>query len=179
MKFFILINVRRIKKMNYSIFEYKKLASCNFLGGDTNSFEVKIQENGTIEYKESDFNKNTLKSEFYQLSKDGVEKIKKSIEDNWQIFDINSRLDNGSLDGYGNEFWFANEKRNRQILAWNIDNSIDNGYKASEEYLKKYGENLKQERVVLKIFFEICDILKEENFELNLYKFKTNNKSKY
>lgn len=70
-------------------------------------------------------------------------------------------------------------KKNRQILAWNIDNSIDNGYKASEEYLKKYGENLKQERVVLKIFFEICDILKEENFELNLYKFKTNNKSKY
>jgi hypothetical protein len=68
--------VRRIKKMNYSIFEYKKWASCNFLGGDTNSFEVKIQENGTIEYKESDFNKNTLKSEFYQLSKEGVEKIK-------------------------------------------------------------------------------------------------------
>ena len=41
--------------MNYPIFEYKEFASCNFLGGNTNSFEIKIQENGTIEYKESDF----------------------------------------------------------------------------------------------------------------------------
>ena len=33
--------------------------------------------------------------------------------------------------------------------------------------------------IVLKLFFEICDILKEEKFELSLYKFKTDNKSKY
>lgn len=62
--------------MNYPIFEYKEFASCNFLGGNTNSFEIKIQENGTIEYKESDFNDNTLEFKFYQLSKDGVEKKK-------------------------------------------------------------------------------------------------------
>lgn len=165
--------------MNYPIFEYKEFASCNFLGGNTNSFEIKIQENGTIEYKKSDFNDNTLEFEFYQLSKDGVEKIKSSIENNCEIFDINSKLNNGSLDGCGNEFWFANEKRNRQILAWNIDESIDDGHKVREEYLKEYGENLKQERIVLKLFFEICDILKKEKFELNLYKFKTDNKSKY
>lgn len=51
--------------MNYPIFEYKEFASCNFLGGNTNSFEIKIQENGTIEYKESDFNDNTLEFKFY------------------------------------------------------------------------------------------------------------------
>ena len=101
------------------------------------------------------------------------------MENNCEIFDINSRLDNGSLDGCCNEFWFANKKRNRQILAWNIDDSIDDGHKVREEYLKEYGENLKQERIVLKLFFEICDILKEEKFELSLYKFKTDNKSKY
>ena len=92
---------------------------------------------------------------------------------------IDMHGNNGSLDGCGNEFWFANKKRNRQILAWNIDDSIDDGHKVREEYLKEYGENLKQERIVLKLFFEICDILKEEKFELSLYKFKTDNKSKY
>ena len=33
--------------------------------------------------------------------------------------------------------------------------------------------------MVLKLFFKICDILKEEKFELSLYKFETNNKSKH
>ena len=45
--------------------------------------------------------------------------------------------------------------------------------------MKEYGENLKQERIVLKTFFEICDILKEEKFELDLYKFETDNKNEH
>ena len=164
---------------NYSIFEYKKNASSNFLGGNTGSFEVKILENGTIEYIEFDFKGNMIKFKSYCLSKEGVEKIKKCIKKNCKIFDINSRLDNGSSDGYGNEFWFANKEKNRKIIAWNIYNSIDTGRKIKEEYLKEYGENLKQERIVIKTFFEICDILKEEKFELDLYKFETDNKSEH
>lgn len=160
--------------MNYSIFEYKAFASCNFLGVDSNNFDIKIQEDGTIKYEEFDLNNNILQSDFYSLSPKGIEKIKKVINKNSEIFNINSRLDNNSLDGYGNEFWFANEKRNRQILAWNIEESIDNQSKIEENK-----ENLRQERMVLKLFFKICDILKEEKFELSLYKFETNNKSKY
>ena len=34
---------------------------------------------------------------------------------------------------------------------------------------------LLQERIVLKLFFEICDILKQDGFELDLYKFETEN----
>lgn len=39
----------------YNIFEYKEFASCNFLGGNTNSFKVKIDNNGTVEYELEDF----------------------------------------------------------------------------------------------------------------------------
>ncbi len=138
--------------MKDSIFKHKEFASCNFLCGNTNGFEIKIEEDGTIEHRKTDFNDNTLELNFYQLSKSGVEKIKKSIKDNYEIFNINSRLNNGSLDGCGNEFWFADEKRNRQILAWNIDDSIDDGHKVREEYLKEYGENLKQERIICNLW---------------------------
>ena len=165
--------------MSYSIFEYKKFASCNFLGGNTNSFEVKIKDDGIVEYQESDFKGKNLKLAFYQLKIETIEKIKKLIENNSEIFDVNSHLDNGSLDGCGNEFWFANTNRNRKILAWNIDISINDGRIIEEEYLKKYGENLKQERLVLKLFFEICNILKEEDYELSLYSFNTTNKMLY
>lgn len=165
--------------MNYSIFEYKEFASCNFLGGNTNSFEIKIKSDGIIEYQENDFDGKSLKLAFYQLSLKAIDKIKKSIEDNNEVFNVNSHLDNGSLDGCGNEFWFSNGNKNRKILAWNIDNSIDDGNKIRSEYLKEYGENLKQERLVLKLFFEICNILKEENFEMDLYNFSTTNKMLY
>ena len=71
------------------------------------------------------------------------------------------------------------ELEEKEVMEQIIAREYESLESEIEEYLKKYGENLKQERAVLKIFFEICDILKEENFELNLYKFKTNNKSKY
>ncbi len=162
-----------------SIFEYKKFAACNFLGGNTDSFEIKISEDGCIEYHKTDFDGNNLEFNFYKLSDSGISKIKKCIQGNYEVFDINSMLNNGSYDGCGNEFWFANEKKNRRIVAWNIDDSIDDGHKIRKEYLKEYGANLLQERKVLKLFFEICNVLVKEKFELNLFEFKTNNKSMY
>lgn len=165
--------------MAYSIFEYKEFASCNFLGGNTDSFEIKVGNDGIIEYQKNNFNDERLELAYYKLKLDLVKKIEEIIESNAEIFNVNSHLDNGSLDGCGNEFWFAYKNRNRKILAWNIDLSIDDGHKIRKEYLKKYGENLKQERLVLKVFFEICNILKEEGYKLDLYNFNTSNSKLY
>ena len=66
--------------MNYSIFEYKAFASCNFLGVDSNNFDIKIQEDGTIEYEEFDLNNNILQCDFYSLSPKGIEKIKNLLK---------------------------------------------------------------------------------------------------
>lgn len=161
----------------YNVFEYKQFASCNFLGGNTNSFKVKIDNNGTVEYELEDFEENLIESHFYEISKESVAKIIEIINNNEEIFEVNSYLDNGSSDGEGNEFFFSNNKRNRNILAWNIGSS--NYEESRKEYLKEYGENLKQERLVLEIFFKICKVLKQEKIFMDLYQFKTHKKDKY
>ena len=148
----------------YNIFEYREFASCNFLDGNTNSFKVKIDNTGTVEYELEDSEENTLELHFYEISKESVSKISDIINKNEEIFEVNSYLNNGSLDGSGNEFFFSNNNRNRLILAWNIDDSIDEGEEIRTEYLKEYGENLKQERLVLKVFYEICKVLKKKKY---------------
>ena len=53
--------------MAYSIFEYKGFSSCNFLEGNTDSFEIKVGNDGIIEYQKSNFNDECLKSAYYKL----------------------------------------------------------------------------------------------------------------
>ena len=165
----------------YSIFEYKEFASCNFLGGDTNSFEIKITDSSelNLSYTKVNFNDEILEYKLYSLPLRCIDEIKEVIKKNQEIFDINSSLNNGSLDGSGQTFWFSTEKKNREITAWNIDYSIDDGHTIRKEYLDEYGDNLRQERTVLNLFFEICKILKKENIILELYKFKGNKKIEY
>lgn len=167
---------------NYSIFEYKEFASCNFLGGDTNGFEIEIKNTDklNLNYRKFSFDdKETLEYKVYSISIERIEEIKNIIKNNSAIFSVNTILNNGSLDGAGQKFWFSTENKNREITSWNIDDSIDNGQKIRKEYLEEYGDNLKQERLVLDVFFEICKVLKKENIILELYKFKGNSKLEY
>ncbi len=168
-------------RYGYDIFRYTEFASCNFLGGDTNSFEVTVSDSTehNLKYKKCDFHDNPLESKFYTISKNTIEEIKNIICQNESIFEVNSSLNNGSLDGAGQKFWFSTEKRNREIIAWNIDDSIDNGQKIRKEYLAEYGDNLRQERLVLKIFFEISNVMKKEGIILDLYKFQGNTEIEY
>ena len=56
--------------MAYSIFEYKEFSSCNFLEGNTDSFEIfeiKVGNDGIIEYQKNNFNDECLKSAYYKL----------------------------------------------------------------------------------------------------------------
>lgn len=167
--------------LKYDIFRYKEFAACNFLGGDTNSFEICIKDsdNYNLEFTSETFDGDFIESKMYKISKDSVDKIKNIINDNKEIFDVNSSLNNGSLDGAGQKFWFANEDRNREILAWNIDDSIDNGQEVRKEYLEEYGDNLRQERIVLKVFYQICEVLKTDGITLDLYNFVGNEKIQY
>ena len=161
--------------MSYSIFEYRKSSSCNFLDEGANGFEVKIEANGIIEYSEFDFEENCLEYKLYQLSQDGVRKIMRAIENNSEVFNVNSVLDNGSDDGDENRFWFSTKKRNIEIVDWNIGDSIDE--LQVDDSMIRFDECLSQERIVLKLFFEICDILKNEKFKLNLDEFKINSRN--
>lgn len=160
--------------MSDIIFEYKESACCNFLGGNTDGFEVSVKKEGVIIYRKFDFYNNTLNIKEYKIKKDTIERIKKAIENNSEIFTINEKLDNGSLDGNANQFIFGNEKTLKKICAVNIQDSIGDGNEIRSEILGMYGDNLRQERIVLKLFFEICNILKEEKLELDLYGFINN-----
>lgn len=170
-----------MSRYNYDIFKYKEFASCNFLSGDTNSFEISISdyEEFNLKYEKNDFDENPIEYKLYTISQKSIEKIKNIIYQNENIFDVNSNLDNGSLDGSGQTFWFATAKRNREITTSNIEDSINDGHDIRKEYLDKYGENLRQERLVLKVFFEISKVLKKEGIILELYKFKGNAKLEY
>lgn len=162
-----------------TIFIYKEFASCNFLGGDTNGFEVIVKDFDelNLEYRRFNFDdRSTLQHKFYTISSKGIEKIKRAISDNKEVFNVNSNLDNGSLDGNGQEFWFASGNKNRRTTTWNIEQSIDDGHEVEKEYLEEYGDNLEQEMLILKVFFEICNILKEEGITLDLYHFNGNEK---
>lgn len=167
---------------HYSIFEYKEFASCNFLGGNINGFEIEIKDCDELNliYREFSFDdKETLTYKAYSISKECIDNIKIIIQNKSEIFDVNTRLSNGSLDGSGQTFWFSTENKNREINAWNIDDSIDDGHEIREEYLLEYGDNLRQERLVLDVFFQICKELKKEGIILELYKFKGNPKLEY
>jgi hypothetical protein len=168
-------------RYKYDIFRYKKFASCNFLGGNTNSFEVSVKDftERNLDYKKYDFHDNPLEHKIYTISKNAIEEIKNIIWQNEIVFEVNSSLNNGSLDGAGQKFWFSTEKRNREITAWNIDGSIDDGHKIRKEYLDEYGDDLRQERLVLKIFFEISKILKKKGIVLELYEFQGNTELEY
>lgn len=168
-------------RYKYDIFRYQEFASCNFIGGDTNSFNVTVSDSTqyNLKYEKYDFDHKLLEYKLYTISKNTIEAIKNIIFQNENIFEVNSRLNNGSVDGTGHKFWFATEKRNREIIAWNIDDSIDNGQDIRKEYLDEYGDNLKQERLVLKIFFEISNVLKKEGIILDLYKFQGNTEIEY
>ena len=76
----------------YSIFEYKEFASCNFLGGDTNSFEVKITDSSelNLSYTKENFNNEILEYKLYSLPLRCIDEIKEVIKKNQEIFDINS-----------------------------------------------------------------------------------------
>ena len=156
-----------------TIFEYKK-SNCgygNLSQQGVQGFELKIKKDGLIEYIEIGSWDKILSIKEYQLSKLAVSKIEKIIESNNDIFSVNDKLYNGSCDGNGNTFFFSNEKNTKTVHALNIQNSIDDGREIRQEYLEKYGENLRQERIVLKVFFEICNVLKEEKLKLTLYGF--------
>lgn len=166
----------------FSIFEYKEFAACNFLGGNTNGFEIDVKDCDELNltYREFSFDdKETLTYKAYSISKVCIDNIKKIIKTRPELFGVNTRLNNGSLDGAGQTFWFSTEDKNREITAWNIDDSIDDGHEIRKEYLEEYGENLRQERLVLDVFFQICEELKKEGIILELYKFEGNQKLEY
>lgn len=174
------------------IFEYRKNAVYgNLLSKKPTGFKIQIMDNENIKYYELSMNNDIIKSEEYPISIKTINRIKDLINDNQEIFEVNSKLYNGSFDGACNEFIFAIENKIKIITALNIEVSIgrEDDKRNSEKktmddaieklrqerrrrYLEKYGENLKQERLVLNLFFKICEVLKQEDYELNLYYFR-------
>ena len=68
---------------NYSIFEYKEFASCSFLGGDTNGFEIEISDSDelNVKYRKFSFDdKETLEYKLYSISRKNIENIKNVIK---------------------------------------------------------------------------------------------------
>lgn len=161
------------RKIENFIFAYKSFAACNCLSDDTDGFELLVREDGLLKYQTFTFEGCVIDLAFYKLQPETLEKIKNTMEAHAEIFEVNSQLRNGSMDGTFHQFLFTAAGKEREILALNIENSMDDQRKIRKAYRKAYGETLRQERIVLNLFFEICAILKEEKYELALDHFIT------
>lgn len=169
-----LINTH-IKSYN-KIFSYKYFASNNFLGANSDGFEVLLFDcidSFNLVYRELDFDNNVLDVKKYLLSKECINNIIEILNNNSQIFQIPNNLNNGSCDGSGNEFYFSNGNLDNNILAWNIDISDISDKDLTEDYLNEYSKNLLNEKFVLKVFKLITKELKKHNIILSLFKFST------
>ena len=147
----------------YTVFEYKNVKmKIDLSKNEYVGFEISIKSNGLVKYKEILFSEKS-----YELNKSTIDKIEQVIENNKEIFNINDKF-YGLKDGCFNIFTFSNKNMTKKISVPNIEKQINE----IENNVEEENVELKQKKIVLSLFFEIADILREENFDLTLNSFK-------
>lgn len=150
------------------VFAYK---TCPVSGweGDDGGFSLELYGNGNLKYCTYKLFDNIQLMQMFKLDPETVytfcDIIEKSGE---QLALIPERLDNGSEDGVLNEFQFLGYDR---ITASNIRESFVKGMRlVKPSYYKEYKDNMEYENALLKIFKEVCKVLKEKDVHLTLDK---------
>ena len=156
--------------MSYNIFEYKKVDKS--LGKDlSDGFKIKINSDGILEVRKFYENENSTIEKTHQLTMESMEKIKNIIEENDEIFNLETYFELENLDKVEeNEFFFSNNKKNIKIMTFNMSGHY---FKFPEttsgiEKMKGYFESIS---ILLNIFMKISNILKEEKYSLTLSDF--------
>lgn len=135
--------------------------------GDDGGFSVELYGNGNLRYCTYKLFDNIQLLQMFKLDRKTVYAVYDIIEKSReQLEKIPGRLDNGSSDGVMNEFCFLDCDR---ITAINIREEFIKGIcLVNRSYYKEYKQNIKDENTVLKVFKEICKVLKTQSVDLTL-----------
>ncbi|HBA64103.1 MAG TPA: hypothetical protein DCZ20_09635 [Lachnospiraceae bacterium] len=135
--------------------------------GEDGGFSLCLYGNGNLKYCTYRFFEQINLLEMFKMTREETKQIYDIIAESQELLEkIPARLDNGSTDGYSNEFEFLGHER---ICAWNIRKSFVQGmWLKNRKYYGSYKENMQQENMVLGIFEKICKCLKEQGILLSL-----------
>lgn len=163
------------------IFSYSKFSAFGSID-DYDGFKIEIFDNGVLYYKTINIDDECKTIKKYKISISSIKKIQDLINSNKKIFRFYDDLDICTLDGCGHEFIFFNNKKEKKITAWNIEESKNFKFihiiifllisLFNKEFKETY-KNIKQQQFLLKLFYKISDILKQEGYILNIYEFKS------
>lgn len=148
------------------IFSYRT-EPLNGREGDDGGFSIELYGNGNLRYCMYKLFQDIQILEMFKVSKESVYEIYEMIEKaRKQLEELPERLDNGSEGGMLNEFRFG---ECRWVTAVNIQETFLKGVMLTKhQYYREYKENMKRENTVLKLFREICRVLKGTGVDLSL-----------
>lgn len=156
-----------MKESEKILFGYSCTPSCGFEGENDGGFSIELDINGILLYKTYLFDFIEQTRSTTQLSAKTVKGITDILERYTKIIArLSPNLNNGSCDGYCNQFIFSG----KEIVSWNIQYTNRLTAVANPVYYIEYGRNIKQENTVLSIFELITEKLKYEGITLALNK---------
>ena len=135
--------------------------------GDDGGFSVELFGNGNLRYCTYKLFDDIQLMQMFKIDRKSVYAVYDIIEKaREQLKQIPDRLDNGSKDGVLNEFQFWGCER---ITATNIREEFIKGVMLmNRAYYQEYKQNMQYENTVLKVFKEICKVLKAAEVNLTL-----------
>ena len=129
--------------------------------GDDDGFSIIIYKDGTAMYTTYIVSDIINKCKKFRISNETVTEIRSNIDKNKKkISALNKDIDNGSCDGVFNIFIFGKKK----ISALNIEeHNIKTLSLINPKYYIEYHSVIIQENIIIKIFKEICSILRKNH----------------
>lgn len=148
------------------IFSYRVCPACG-REGDDGGFSVELYGNGNLRYCVYKFSDEIQLMQMFKLSRETVYAIYHLIETRQsELETMPEYLNNGSYDGEINEFEFF---RCGRITAMNIQEVFVKGMILKNySYYQEFKENMKRENTIMKLFKEICKVLKKTGVHLSL-----------
>lgn len=148
--------------MKKILFGYRlSSADCCEDGVDDDGFSLDIYNDGTALYQAYVFNDIPKKCRKFKVSDRTVSEINAILDRyNNKISGLDKSLDNGSDDGTFSTFTF----RGKKITTLNIEeHNIKLTAVVNPEYFIKYHKVMVQENIIMRIFREICSVLRKNH----------------
>lgn len=148
------------------IFSYQTSPAVGWEGED-GGFSLELFGNGNLRYCTYKLFDDIQLMQMFKVDRDTVYGIYELIQETKEeIGEIPRNLDNGSEEGWINEFHFIGQEK---IIARNIRTSLPKlTMLTRRSYYEKYKENMISENNVMRIFHEICRLLRPQGVRLSL-----------
>lgn len=153
------------------LFKYRLGNASDCTDGDDDGFSFIIYKDGNATYSTYIVENIIKKHKTFKISTKTVREIISIIDKNKkEISSLDKDIDNGSCDGDFNIFTFGN----KTISTLNIDeHDIKMTVLNNPRYFIEYYHVMVQENIIMKIFKEICAVLRKNHaIRLDLYSAK-------